>query len=246
MQLIDRITYTRNIHGYMESTSIDIYFTWVRGVQAYVVYQPHNGENDARNATRHGLWFLSPESLTRFMCKFKESFRLNQPFKMKSIFEYDSASFRNALYNDASDVDDPNCYRVVIEDRVKTVVQRGFYRNYGVKRFGVVIGGGISEEAMLVGIGQQHRLPTILTHAAADIMATGFSAIGYRTAWSKSIYALFEQPVIQIEFAPKAALVNGVMPEDLWQIKDTMDFISHAHTLVFNGDFTETKIVPME
>lgn len=249
MELIDSLIFKRSLLGYVEETTVHVYTTWIRGSQVFVVHQPYNGETSELDALRRGFYFLTYLSLCEFMKGFKESFMTDIPFVTEGIVEHDMSSIRAALYNDGASFDTANIYRIVIREQSDSTVshKHGHIALLMAKRFGVKLSCAVSEEPVLTNLNDNSRKSTELPYDAAVLIASGLACVGYKSNWANTIRAMFYKPIIDIEVASvKGRELNAFIPDAEWTVAESYPFISHLHTLTFNGNLTKTQVVLME
>lgn len=73
MELYRDLMFKRNLHGYVEETQVQVYKTHFRQIPLWVVYHPHNGEQDGRNAERYGFYFLTGKGVVDYFDAFKDA-----------------------------------------------------------------------------------------------------------------------------------------------------------------------------
>lgn len=73
MELYRDLMFKRNLHGYVEETHVQLYKTYLRQIPLWVVYHPHNSEQDRRDVERHGLYFLTGYGVVEYFDAFKEA-----------------------------------------------------------------------------------------------------------------------------------------------------------------------------
>lgn len=233
MQLLDTLRFNRNIYGYPEETNISIYIEWVRGTQFFVVHPHHNDTDQPWDAQRYGHYMVNHETVAKFMCAFRDSWKIGSSVELNSdgeIWTRDQAY--DIMY---AEEDSEYTYRVTVREKS----YRLFPELYVV--------GSLKDDAEHPALravrGATYLRAMLFPQEQATMMALGLSCIGVETMMSETIRKLFHNPEIIIQRALKTHLMNGIILEDHWENISQISFVGHNYVVQFNGDFTDATIV---
>lgn len=77
MDLWHDVVFKRNFHGYVEEARVQLWRVYVRQVPMWIVYHPHNNEDDIQHIKEHGLYFMSPKTVLEHIARFYHSFQMD-------------------------------------------------------------------------------------------------------------------------------------------------------------------------
>lgn len=232
MELYRDLMFKRNLHGYVEETQVQVYKAYLRQIPLWIIYHPHNGERDTRNVERHGLYFLSAQSVVKYFTAFKEAWVTGGEYIPSIDLDYDVVEATRAGKLDPSEL----MYRVVYRCPGATIAECAI----GHAPFDLDHPWFVSSQPSADGIGRWCVYPEHIAMALARMLSrtpfAGYVHDRVRDNPNGGKFIVQSTPYNASGDASEFEVWTDVLETDHWNLRVVLDFNADMSEVITTYD----------